>query len=77
VEGGGCVTAAEEGEERRRSQAHRATAIRPRTHIRAQRRAAKMTAKSESIVVESVSGGGGGTVGGFTTPARNLKGRVM
>jgi hypothetical protein len=40
-----------------------------------------MTTKSESIFVESVSGGGGGGGGGtvvdLTTPARNLKGRVM
>lgn len=34
--------------ENRRSQAHLATATRPRTQIRAQRRAARMTTKSES-----------------------------
>lgn len=42
--------------EPRRSQAQRATAIKPTTHMRAQSRAASMTTKSDSTV--TASGGG-------------------
>lgn len=41
----------------RRSQAHRAMAVRPTTDMRAQRRAARMTTKSDSN--EAVESGGG------------------
>lgn len=54
--GRGCEAAAakeEEEEEKRRSQAQRATATRPRTHMRAQRRAARMTTKSDSTAIRS------------------------
>lgn len=60
--------------ERRRSQAHRATATRPRTQIKAQRRAARMTTKSESTVGES---GAESAVDDEFTPPNNLNGRVM
>lgn len=44
----------------RRSQAQRATAKRPRTQIRAQRRAARITTKSDSTATAS---GGSATIG--------------
>lgn len=58
-------------EERRRSQAQRATAMRPNTQIRAQRRAARITTKSESTVTGSTGSGDD------VTSLRNLRGRVM
>lgn len=61
--------------ERRRSQAQRATAMRPRTQIRAHRRAARITTKSESTV--AASSGGGSVVAEELAEPRSLKGRVM
>ena len=55
-----------------RSQAHRATATRPRTHIKAQRRAARIMTKSESYL-------SGSTVSEMEeelASARYLKGRI-
>lgn len=60
-----------EEEERRRSQAQRATAMRPNTQIKAQRRAARITTKSESTVTGSTDSGDD------VTSLRNLRGRVM
>lgn len=40
----------------RRSQAHRATAMRPMTQMRAHRSAARMTTKSDSTLAESRGG---------------------
>ncbi|KAJ0868882.1 hypothetical protein HanRHA438_Chr11g0483101 [Helianthus annuus] len=42
----------------RRSQVQRATATRPSTHIKAHKKAARMTTKSESTLFGSGSGGG-------------------
>lgn len=61
--------------ERRRSQAHRATATSPSTQIKAQSRAARITTKSESTVAES--GADDSAVDDEFTPLKNLKGRVM
>lgn len=69
--GGDGVVVVVEEEERRRSQAQRATAMRPNTQIRAQRRAARITTKSESTVTGST-----GSVDDVTS-LRNLRGRVM
>lgn len=64
--------------ESRRSQAQRATAMRPSTQIRAQRRAARITTKSESTVAPCSGGGGGGSLVAEELAApRSLKGRVM
>lgn len=60
-----------EEEERRRSQAQRATAMRPNTQIKAQRRAARITTKSESTVTGSTDSGDD------VTSLRNLRVRVM
>lgn len=58
-------------EERRRSQAQRATATRPNTQIRAHRRAARITTKSESTVTGSTGSDDD------VTSLRSLRGRVM
>lgn len=60
--------------ESRRSHAHRATAMRPATQIKAQRRAARMTTKSDSTATGS---GGSAIVIGLSTVVRNLYGRVI
>lgn len=72
VEVAGRVVAEEEVN--RRSQAQRATAMRPRTQIRAQRSAASITTKSESTVA---GGAGGGPAADEFTAPRNRKVRVM
>lgn len=69
--GGDGVVVVVEEEERRRSQAQRATAMRPNTQIRAQRRAARITTKSESTVTGSTGSDDD------VTSLRNLRGRVM
>jgi hypothetical protein len=68
---GGAVWEARAGEGRRkrRRQPQRATATRPKTQMRAQRRAARITTKSESTTVESEED--------ELSSSRNLKGRVM
>ena len=71
--GGGREAVELEDPRKRRSQAQRATATRPRTHMRAQRRAARMTTKSEPTVAES----GESAVDDELCSSRNLKGRVM
>ncbi|PON90504.1 hypothetical protein TorRG33x02_137890 [Trema orientale] len=62
--------------ERRRSQAHRATATRPSTQIRAQRSAARITTKSESTEGSGDDAAGDDDDDEFTPP-NNLKGRFM
>lgn len=69
--GGDGVVVVVEEEESRRSQAQRATAMRPNTQIRAQRRAARITTKSESTVTGSTGSDDD------VTSLRNLRGRVM
>ena len=69
--GGDGVVVVVEEEERRRSQAQRATAMRPNTQIRAQRRAARITTKSESTVTGSTGSDDD------VTSLRNLRGRFM
>jgi hypothetical protein len=56
----------------RRSQAHRTTAARPATQIRAQRRADKITTMSDSAAIISSDGCGGGAA-----VSSNLDGRVI
>lgn len=68
--GGDSPTAAELTPARRRSQAQRATAAKPATHMRAQRRAERITTMSVSAARIS-SGGGGAAV------PRNLEDRVI
>lgn len=62
--------------EPRRSQAQRATAMRPTTHIKAQSKAAKMTTKSDSKVTAS-GGGASTTVDELVAALRNLQVLVM
>lgn len=71
--GGGRVEAAPPPSPARwRSQAQRATATRPRTQIKAQRRAARIMTKSESYL----SGSAVSEMAEELTPARYLKGRI-
>ena len=69
--GGDSPTAAELTPVRRRSQAQRATAAKPATHMRAQRRAERIMTMSVSAA--RISCGGGGAV----ADPRNLEERVM
>lgn len=62
--------------ELRRSQAHRATAMSPTTHMSAQRRAASMTTKSDSTVRASGGGAAAAVVDEFAG-ARVVRERVM
>lgn len=72
----GCIVGGVVVEERRRSQAQRATEMRPSTQIKAQRRAAKITTKSESTVTGCSLDTDDDEDDGVTS-FRNLKGRVM
>ena len=69
--GGDSPTAEELTPTRRRRQAQRATAAKPATHMRAQRRAARITIMSVSAA--RISSGGGGAA----ADPRNLEERVM
>ena len=69
--GGDSPTAEELTPARRRIQAQRATAAKPDTHMRAQRRAESITTMSVSAA--SISSGGGGA----DSVPRNLEERVM
>jgi len=64
-------------DDKRRSQAQRATAIRPRTQIRAQRSAASMTMKSGSTVAGGCGGDPVVVAEEFVSAFKSLKGRVM
>ena len=78
TEGGGRGTGgAGVWDDKRRSQAQRATAIRPRTQIRAQRSAASMTMKSGSTVAGGCGGDPVVVAEEFMSAFRSLKGRVM
>ena len=75
--GGGGTGGVGFRDEKRRSQAQRATAMRPRTQIRAQRSAASMTMKSESTVADACGGDPVVVAEEFATAFRKLKGRAM
>ena len=64
-------------DDKRRSQAQRATATRPRTQIRAQRSAASMTMKSGSTEAGGCGGDPVVVAEEFMSAFRSLKGRVM